>query len=165
MDRSRYRYVNFLGGRILQAREMDKLQDITRGVDDANTVTAYDLDAVYRDGATLNVNVGIASAATDRSDLGIPSLPPPCAFSRSLPPRPPNAAESPVFTPTSAYVPAARPHPYAAPARKYFPKKKILRKSPQQQPSGAETTKQTPPTLRKSPAIHGLHATINCFGI
>ena len=55
MDRSRYRFVNFIGGRILQAREMDKLQDITRGVDDSNVLTAFDLDAVYREGATLNV--------------------------------------------------------------------------------------------------------------
>jgi hypothetical protein len=49
MDRSRYRFVNFIGGRILQAREMDKLQDITRGVDDSNVLTAFDLDAVYRE--------------------------------------------------------------------------------------------------------------------
>jgi|GEM_PF-5182943 len=59
-DRSRYRYVNFIGGRILQAREMAKLQGIARGFDDTNQPVAFDSDAVYRDGAAFNVAVNIA---------------------------------------------------------------------------------------------------------
>ena len=59
MDRSRYRYVNFIGGRILQAREMDELQDITRGVDDSNYPSVFDLNALYAEGATFNVTAVI----------------------------------------------------------------------------------------------------------
>ena len=59
MDRSRYRFVSFIGGRILQAREIDKLQDIARGVDDNHLQTAFDLDALYADGATFNIKAVI----------------------------------------------------------------------------------------------------------
>lgn len=52
---ARYRFINFIGGRILQAREMAKLQRVGAGLDDTNARTAYDMDALFRDGATLNV--------------------------------------------------------------------------------------------------------------
>ena len=39
IDRSRYRYVNFVAGRVLESREMAQLQDISRGVD-MTTLTA-----------------------------------------------------------------------------------------------------------------------------
>jgi hypothetical protein len=63
MDRTRYRYVDFKGGRILQAREMEALQDIARGigvdVDETHIPTAFDLAAVYKEGATFNVTADI----------------------------------------------------------------------------------------------------------
>jgi hypothetical protein len=54
-NRSRYRYISFVGGRILQSREMAKLQNIATGLDDTNARTSYDLDALFREGATLNI--------------------------------------------------------------------------------------------------------------
>jgi hypothetical protein len=63
MDRTRYRYVDFKGGRILQAREMEALQDIVRGigvdVDETHIPTAFDLAAVYKEGATFNITANL----------------------------------------------------------------------------------------------------------
>jgi hypothetical protein len=71
-DSTRYRRVDFVGARILQAREMLKLQRIDRGFDDSNNPVAFELGAVYREGATMNVTVGISNkdvtlSATDGS--------------------------------------------------------------------------------------------------
>lgn len=60
IDKSRYRLVNYDGGRILQARELNKAQRIERGFDDNNQPTAYELGAMYREGATMNVSISAA---------------------------------------------------------------------------------------------------------
>jgi hypothetical protein len=74
VDRSRYRLVNYLGARILQARELNKQQAIDRHQDDTVSGTyspsAYELGAAFREGATLNVTAtptgtNVALSATD----------------------------------------------------------------------------------------------------
>lgn len=62
IDRTRYRQIQFIGARILQSREMNDLQDITQGFafDDV-TPSSYILSAIFRQGATYNVNVGISN--------------------------------------------------------------------------------------------------------
>ena len=54
-NRSRYRVVDYLPARILQARELLKEQAINRQVDDSNLPSAYALNALYRTGAALNM--------------------------------------------------------------------------------------------------------------
>ena len=41
--------------RVLEARELIKLESIIKGVDDSGNHVAFDLNAVYREGATLNL--------------------------------------------------------------------------------------------------------------
>jgi hypothetical protein len=61
IDRSRYRYVNFVAGRVLESREMAQLQDISRGVDMTTlTASAFDLNAIYNDGALFNATLSIS---------------------------------------------------------------------------------------------------------
>lgn len=62
IDRTRYRQIQFIGARILQARELNDLQDITQGFafDDV-TSSSYLLSSVFRQGATYNINVGISN--------------------------------------------------------------------------------------------------------
>jgi hypothetical protein len=73
-DRSRYRLINYIGARILQARELNKQQAVDRHADDTITGTyapsAYEQGAVYREGATFNITatptgVAVSFAATD----------------------------------------------------------------------------------------------------
>jgi hypothetical protein len=45
----------YAGTKILEARELNKQQAIARLVDDNQNPSAYELGAIYRDGATLNV--------------------------------------------------------------------------------------------------------------
>jgi hypothetical protein len=59
-DRTRYRVVNYIGGRYLEARELNLMQDIARQLDSTNTPSAYSQNAVYRDGASLNIAVAIS---------------------------------------------------------------------------------------------------------
>ena len=59
---ARYRYINFYGGRILQAREVDQLQRIQEGLNSGGTTRiAEDLDALYREGATFNITATVVS--------------------------------------------------------------------------------------------------------
>lgn len=62
IDRTRYRQIQFIGARILQAREMNDLQDIAQGLafDDV-TASSYLLSSVFRQGATYNINIGISN--------------------------------------------------------------------------------------------------------
>jgi len=61
IDRTRYRYVNFVAGRVLESREMSQLQDISRGVDMTTlTPSAFDLNAIYNDGALFNATLAIS---------------------------------------------------------------------------------------------------------
>jgi hypothetical protein len=60
-DSTRYRVVDFIGGRILEAREMMAIQSMTEGLDSSGNVLVHDLNAIYREGATLNVQPVITS--------------------------------------------------------------------------------------------------------
>lgn len=60
-DKSRYRRVEYIGARILQARELNKMQRIVRHLDDTGASASFQDNAVYRQGATLNVTVGIVN--------------------------------------------------------------------------------------------------------
>ena len=53
---SRYRYIQFYGGRILQAREVAEMQRIQEGLDATGlNKVALDLNMIYREGASLNI--------------------------------------------------------------------------------------------------------------
>lgn len=57
-DSARYRYVDWLGGRILENTELNRLQSIIEGVSyPATTPVVFDSDQLYREGATQNVAV------------------------------------------------------------------------------------------------------------
>jgi hypothetical protein len=75
-DSTRYRVVDFIGGRILEAREMMTLQNIAEGVDPTGDILVQDLNAIYREGATLNVQALIGSGTTDvvleKIDIALP---------------------------------------------------------------------------------------------
>ena len=64
-DSTRYRVVDFIGGRILEAREMLTLQNIAEGIDPTGAILVQDLNALYREGATFNVQALIGSGTTD----------------------------------------------------------------------------------------------------
>lgn len=70
IDRTRYRQIQFVGARILEAREMNDLQDITQGFafDDV-TPASYALSGIFRQGATYNVNVGISNKTVTLSAI------------------------------------------------------------------------------------------------
>lgn len=59
IDRTRYRQLDFIGSRILQARELNWLQEIDQGVavSDNETSVSGQLQSVYRQGALFNVTV------------------------------------------------------------------------------------------------------------
>ena len=63
-DNTRYRVVDFLGGRILESREMMTLQSIAEGLDPSGNIVVQDLNALYREGATLNVQAVITTGTT-----------------------------------------------------------------------------------------------------
>jgi hypothetical protein len=63
-DSTRYRYIDFVGGRILEQREVLALQNISEGLDSAGNVLVQDLNALYREGATLNVSPVISAGTT-----------------------------------------------------------------------------------------------------
>lgn len=74
IDRTRYRQLDFIGARILQARELNWLQEIDQGVavSDNETSVSGQLQAVYRQGALFNVTVNtsglvVTLSATDSS--------------------------------------------------------------------------------------------------
>lgn len=61
IDRTRYRQLEFIGARILQARELNWVQEMAQGVsvtDDETPVSGI-LASLYRQGAVQNINVGI----------------------------------------------------------------------------------------------------------
>jgi hypothetical protein len=59
---SRYRFIDFTGGEILQSRELQLLQRIQEGLNSGGTErVAYDLDLIYREGATFNILPTITS--------------------------------------------------------------------------------------------------------
>lgn len=62
IDRTRYRQLDFIGARILQARELNWLQEIDQGVavSDNETNVSGELQAIYRQGALFNITVGVA---------------------------------------------------------------------------------------------------------
>jgi hypothetical protein len=71
---SRYRYIDFYGGRILEAREVSLMQRIQEGLNSGGTArVAFDLDALYREGATFNIlptySGGSVTLAATNSDL------------------------------------------------------------------------------------------------
>lgn len=72
---SRYRVVNFIGGRILEARELLQLQDISHGIDvlGNGTSTSYVEEEVsYRQGAMLNGTIVVSgSSATIQPTDGV----------------------------------------------------------------------------------------------
>jgi hypothetical protein len=57
VDRTRYRQIQFIGERILQARELNWLQEIKEGVfvGDDETPVSGTLQTIYRQGATFNI--------------------------------------------------------------------------------------------------------------
>jgi hypothetical protein len=59
-NQSRYRVVDFLGGRILESRELMTLQSIIGGVNASDAQVVFDLDQVYRPGATQNITCTIS---------------------------------------------------------------------------------------------------------
>jgi hypothetical protein len=61
VDQVRYRQLNFAGARILQARELNWLQEIDQGVavTDNETPVSGQLQSIFRQGALYNVSVGI----------------------------------------------------------------------------------------------------------
>src|ERR1017187_193209 len=75
-DSTRYRVVDFIGGRILEAREMLALQNIAEGIDPTGAILVQDLNALYREGATFNVQALIGSGTTDvvleKIDIALP---------------------------------------------------------------------------------------------
>lgn len=62
VDQTRYRVVDFVGGRILEAREMNILQDISQGVSTTGATTSYEQTAIYRQGALLNATIAISGS-------------------------------------------------------------------------------------------------------
>jgi hypothetical protein len=62
-NQSRYREVHFVGGRILQDRELNLLQSIEKGFDSTNEVQlSYGQSALYNQGAFLNVTLQMAGS-------------------------------------------------------------------------------------------------------
>jgi hypothetical protein len=60
-NQARYRYIDWIAERILEASELDRLQQIMQGVaPDDVTRWAWDLDAIYKEGATFNVTPSVA---------------------------------------------------------------------------------------------------------
>lgn len=62
IDRTRYRQLDFIGARILQARELNWLQEMDQGVavNDNETSVSGQLQAQFRQGAMYNVKVSIS---------------------------------------------------------------------------------------------------------
>lgn len=59
-NQARYRYIDWIANRILEASELDRLQQIAQGVAPDNvTPWVWDLGALYSEGATLNVTPSI----------------------------------------------------------------------------------------------------------
>ena len=74
VDRTRYRQLDFIGARILQARELNWLQEMDQGVDvvDNETPVSGRLQAQFRQGSTYNITVGVSGlvvtlSATDNT--------------------------------------------------------------------------------------------------
>jgi hypothetical protein len=63
-DSTRYREYDFIGGRILEAREMSAIQNISAGRDSGGNVLVRDLNALYREGATLNIKTVVTAGTT-----------------------------------------------------------------------------------------------------
>ena len=60
-NQARYRYIDWIAERILEASELDRLQQIMQGVAPDNvTCWAWDLGAIYKEGATFNVTPTVA---------------------------------------------------------------------------------------------------------
>jgi hypothetical protein len=74
VDQTRYRQLNFVGARILQARELNWLQEMDQGVAVTNNETPVSgqLQSLYRQGALFNVSIGtsgmvVTLSATDNT--------------------------------------------------------------------------------------------------
>lgn len=76
IDRTRYRQLDFIGARILQARELNWLQEMAQGfaVSDNETPVSGMLGSMYRQGATQNISVGISGLTVTLSATN-PALP------------------------------------------------------------------------------------------
>lgn len=59
-NQSRYRVVNWLGGRILESRELMALQAILEGVNASDAQVVYDLNGTFLTGATQNISLSIS---------------------------------------------------------------------------------------------------------
>lgn len=62
VNRTRYRQLDFIGARILQARELNWLQEMEQSVSvtDNETLVSGVLQTIYRQGAMFNVTVGVS---------------------------------------------------------------------------------------------------------
>ena len=69
MSSSRYRVVDWQGGRELMNTELNTLQAISHGVDSNGAPVVYDLDQLYRPGATQNVQVAISGLTATVSPI------------------------------------------------------------------------------------------------
>ena len=70
-NQARYRYIDWIAERILEASELDRLQQIMQGVaPDDVTRWAWDLGAIYKEGATFNVTPADQRSDPGHSDVG-----------------------------------------------------------------------------------------------
>lgn len=78
IDRTRYRQLDFIGARILQARELNWIQEMDQGVavSDNSTPVSGALQSQFRQGALYNVTVGITGLVVSLSatDGGKPMM-------------------------------------------------------------------------------------------
>lgn len=81
-DSTRYREYDFIGGRILEARELGAVQDINAGRDSGGNVLVRDMNALYREGATLNIQPVITAGTTTVTLAAIDSTRPMAIFVR-----------------------------------------------------------------------------------
>lgn len=78
VDQGRYRQLDFIGARILQARELNWLQDMDQGVAVADDSTSVDgqLQSIFRQGALYNTNITTSGLTITLSQIqgGIPMM-------------------------------------------------------------------------------------------
>lgn len=59
---SRYRTLDYIAERILEAREVNLAQSISQNVDSGGNITSYGLSALYRQGALLNTTISVSGS-------------------------------------------------------------------------------------------------------